>query len=143
MTAEEIGFHDSVAHSGEPYATNNWTTSQNGGQLSWSTAEYAQNPDANAIRWGTQYNFWFVTSAEPADGTAEIEIFETNGTAEITVSVPTGSDNPYDLNGDGLVNGADVGLFLSLWGDMGGPGDFNGDGIVNGADFGGLLAAWS
>ena len=142
VTAEEIGFHDSAAHSGEPYATNNWSSSQNGGRISWSTQEYAQNPDANAIRWATQYNFWFVTSAEPSDGTAEIEIFRTNGTAEITVSIPTGSGNPYDLNGDGVVNGADVGLFLAMWGEMGGPGDFNNDGIVNGADFGGLLAAW-
>ena len=27
----------------------------------------------------------------------------------------------YDLNGDGLVTGADIGLFLALWGDVGGP----------------------
>jgi hypothetical protein len=143
LIVEEMGFHDSVDRSGEPYATNKWVMTQNGGQASWNTDEYAQNPDANAIRWGTQYNFWFVTSAEPSDGTAEIEIFETNGMAEITVSVPTGSGNPYDLNGDGIVDGADVGLFLSLWGDLGGPGDFNDDGIVDGADFGSLLAAWS
>jgi hypothetical protein len=47
-----------------------------------------------------------------------------------------------DLNGDGLVDGADLGLLLANW-DGSGLGDLNGDGTVNGADLGILLAAWS
>jgi hypothetical protein len=47
-----------------------------------------------------------------------------------------------DLNGDGVVNGGDLGLMLVGW-DTAGPGDINGDGIVNGADLGLLLIAWS
>jgi hypothetical protein len=46
-----------------------------------------------------------------------------------------------DLNGDGVVNGADLGLLLGAWGSAG-PGDLNGDGTVNGADLGLLLGAW-
>ena len=46
-----------------------------------------------------------------------------------------------DLDGNGLVNGADLGLMLGAWGTAG-PGDLNGDGIVNGADLGLLLGAW-
>ena len=46
-----------------------------------------------------------------------------------------------DLNGDGVVNGADLGLLLGAW-DSAGPGDLNGDGTVNGADLGLLLGAW-
>jgi hypothetical protein len=48
---------------------------------------------------------------------------------------------PADLNGDGQVSGADVGLMLALWGEPG-PADLNGDGTTNGADVGLLLAAW-
>jgi hypothetical protein len=49
-----------------------------------------------------------------------------------------------DLNGDGIVNGADVGLFLAAWGTCDGcDADFNNDGIVDGADFGQLLIAWN
>ena len=48
---------------------------------------------------------------------------------------------PGDLNGDGQVNGADLGLMLAAWGTSG-PGDLNSDGVVNGADLGLLLAAW-
>jgi len=50
--------------------------------------------------------------------------------------------NPADLNGDGVVNGADLGILLSAWGQAG-PGDLNGDGTVNGADLGVLLSSWS
>ncbi|MCA9283964.1 MAG: hypothetical protein KDA22_02025 [Phycisphaerales bacterium] len=46
-----------------------------------------------------------------------------------------------DYNGDGVVDGADLGTLLALWG--GAEGDLNGDGIVNGADLGILLAFWS
>jgi 1,4-alpha-glucan branching enzyme len=46
----------------------------------------------------------------------------------------------FDLNGDWLVGGPDLGMVLAQWG---GPGtaDFNGDGIVGGPDLGMLLAA--
>ncbi len=51
-----------------------------------------------------------------------------------------------DLNGDGVVNGADLGLLLSAWGNctigFPCPADLDGDGLVGGADLGLLLAAW-
>ena len=47
-----------------------------------------------------------------------------------------------DLNCDGVVNGADLGILLAAWGTSG-PGDLNGDGIVDGADLGLLLTAWT
>ena len=52
-----------------------------------------------------------------------------------------------DLNLDGVVNGADLGLLLGAWGacpggTLGCLGDLNVDGVVNGADLGLLLGAW-
>ncbi|MCA9284127.1 MAG: right-handed parallel beta-helix repeat-containing protein [Phycisphaerales bacterium] len=48
-----------------------------------------------------------------------------------------------DLDGDGDVDGADLGILLGSWGPCGGcPADLNGDGQVDGADLGTLLAAW-
>ena len=47
-----------------------------------------------------------------------------------------------DLNGDGLVNGADLGILFSGWLQPG-PTDLDGDGTTNGTDMGLLLAAWS
>ena len=49
--------------------------------------------------------------------------------------------NPADLNGDGAVNGADLGLLLGNWGQAGAS-DLNGDGTTNGADLGLLLGSW-
>jgi hypothetical protein len=48
---------------------------------------------------------------------------------------------PADLNGDGVVDGADLGLLLAAW-STDGAGDLNDDDTVDGADLGLLLAAW-
>jgi hypothetical protein len=46
-----------------------------------------------------------------------------------------------DLNGDGVVDGADLGTLLSAWGSGDLLADLTGDRQVDGADLGGLLAA--
>lgn len=51
-----------------------------------------------------------------------------------------GNPCPEDLNDDGVVTGADLGLLLAAWGTDGA--DINGDGSTNGADLGLLLSAW-
>jgi len=48
-----------------------------------------------------------------------------------------------DLNCDGVVNGADLGILLSAWGTDALLPDLNNDGVVNGADLGLLLTAWT
>jgi hypothetical protein len=47
-----------------------------------------------------------------------------------------------DINRDGKVDGADLGLLLSGWGQAGAT-DLNQDGATNGADLGSLLSAWA
>jgi hypothetical protein len=52
-----------------------------------------------------------------------------------------------DLNLDGAVNGADLGILLGEWGPCVGTGwgcrgDLNRDGAVTGADLGILLGQW-
>lgn len=51
--------------------------------------------------------------------------------------------HPGDLNGDQLVNGQDLAIFLSAWGATSGPADINHDGIVNGNDLATLLSDWT
>lgn len=50
-----------------------------------------------------------------------------------------------DLNGDGVVNGADMGLLLAAWGPApaGTPADLDSDAVVGGGDLGLLLANWT
>ena len=48
-----------------------------------------------------------------------------------------------DLNLDGVVDGADLGIMLSWWGATGYPtGDLNRDGVIDGVDLGTLLGNW-
>lgn len=49
---------------------------------------------------------------------------------------------PGDLNGDGTVDGADLGLLLSDWDEYSGVANINGIGPVDGADLGILLSNW-
>jgi hypothetical protein len=47
-----------------------------------------------------------------------------------------------DLNGDGVVDGTDLGIQLSGWSNPG-RGDLNGDQVIDGIDLGMLLGAWT
>jgi hypothetical protein len=63
------------------------------------------------------------------------------GAGDLAITcTPFGDPCPEDLNGDGAVTGADLGLLLGGWATP--DADINGDGITNGADLGLLLGAW-
>ena len=50
---------------------------------------------------------------------------------------------PADLDGNGVVGGADLGRLLGAWGPCTDcPADINGDGLVSGTDLGAMLGAW-
>jgi hypothetical protein len=71
--------------------------------------------------------------------------FDDGSTGPFNVEIipPTAPACPADLNGDGAVNGADLGLMLGAWGVCPGcAADLNTDGVVNGADLGLLLGSW-
>lgn len=53
---------------------------------------------------------------------------------------PAAEPCPNDLNGDGVVGGADLAALLGAWGTAGG--DIDGDGDTDGADLASLLGAW-
>ncbi|MDG1361638.1 MAG: PHB depolymerase family esterase [Phycisphaerales bacterium] len=54
---------------------------------------------------------------------------------------PLNPPNPADLNGDGVVDAADLGLLIAAWGTA--KADLDGDGTTDSADIGILLVAWS
>lgn len=60
---------------------------------------------------------------------------------ELIFAVADESKCVEDLNDDGVVDGADLGILLSVW-NQSGVGDLDGSGAVDGADLGQLLAAW-
>ncbi|MFN0057613.1 MAG: hypothetical protein ACKVX7_04080 [Planctomycetota bacterium] len=83
-------FHDVFSHSGEPYATTDWTITPGAANIVWATQTHAANPNANAVRWDTMYNFRFTTNQPPMDGNATIGLFKpgTPSTVNFTTRVP-------------------------------------------------------
>jgi hypothetical protein len=97
-----IGFHAPPQHPGWPqdgtvgdagYSSTPWTVdSGDGSALTWSSETMAQNPNANAIRWGTLYNFRFDSSASPSASEATIGFFKTGSPVTVDVMAPFKSD---------------------------------------------------
>ena len=144
-SATNATFRDVSYHSGEPFDGTDWTFSATGNQAKWECPQsFAQNPNANALRWGTLYNFSFESNAEPTNGNAILGIFKTGATVSVAIKVPSSACGSGDLNCDGVVGGADLGLLLSAWGTCGSPcpADIDSNGVVNGADLGFLLSNW-
>ena len=57
-------------------------------------------------------------------------------------SLEPGIDCPGDLDGNGMVDGADFGLLLAAFNSTSSDADLDQDGTVTGADLGVLLSAW-
>ncbi|MBL9140501.1 MAG: hypothetical protein JNK53_01425, partial [Phycisphaerae bacterium] len=66
VVISNAGFRDIEYHSGDPYNSIDWTFTQSGGMGTWQcTQTFAANPNANALRWSTMYNFWFDANTAP------------------------------------------------------------------------------
>ncbi len=82
------------------------------------------------------------TIGQPDAGTMQGGSFALDGGFWAGVSTSPGAPPCVgDINGDGMVDGADLGLLLFAWGTPGAA-DLNGDGTIDGADLGLLLNAW-
>ena len=82
-----VGMHDVKHHSGEPYATTDWVTTVDAaaGLVSWSTSTYATDPNANALRWGTTFSFWFDADTAPRNAVQTLEMFAPGLPASVLV----------------------------------------------------------
>ena len=141
VTVTNQGFHDVDSHSGEPYSTVDWAMSVSGGNATWSTEAFATNPNANALRWGTTYNFRFDADAPPSFSQMTVGAFKVANSIGFNVYAPTAPTRPGDLNADGIVDGADLGILLFGWGGST-QSDINGDGTTDGSDLAILLGNW-
>ncbi len=146
VTVTNIGFHDVDYHSGEPYLPTDWVASVDGGMVSWSTDAFdPKNDVANALRWGTLYNFRFDADMPPMSATATIGLYRPGTPTDLSVSTlgPAAPPCPWDIDGDGFTVVPDLLSVLGSWGtNPGGPPDFDCDGVVAVPDLLALLANW-
>jgi hypothetical protein len=88
-----IGFHDVAYHDGDGIGSVNfdgtdWPATNGSASVDWATTIFAQNPSANALRWGTMYNFRFDANVGPSTGTLTLSTFKTVGTVAVQADVP-------------------------------------------------------
>jgi hypothetical protein len=94
-----IGFHAPPQHPGWPhdgtqgdagYSSAPWDATTTLNSITWSTETFATNPNANAIRWGTLYNFRFDSDQPPQSADATVGFFKTGSPVTVEIQAPSG-----------------------------------------------------
>ncbi len=149
VTITNAGFHSPPYHSGDGMGGVNfsgtpWATSMVSGNFVWSTNTEATDPNANALRWGTMYNFWFDADTAPTTANATLQLFKGGGFVNASVAAPEAGvvSCAADFDGDGNVGASDFAALLGSWGGSGIPQDLDGDGNVGSGDLALLLGSW-
>lgn len=99
LLVQSTGFYDVDYHSGDGnvLGTNfsgvDWPAAIAPDSIRWHTDDFATDPNANAIRWGTAYSFELVTNAAPAAQSIELELYR-DSTRGITVAPGVGPGVP-------------------------------------------------
>jgi hypothetical protein len=103
VNISNIGFHAPPQEPGWPndgtfnnqgYSSTPWTVTQASGSITWNTETFAQNQNANAIHWGTLYNFRFDADQPPQSANATVDFFKTGSPMTIAIQAPTGGATP-------------------------------------------------
>jgi len=99
-----IGFHAPPQHPGFPhdgtqgdagYSSAPWTVTQNANSITWTTETFAQNQNANAIRYGTMYTFdFYSTGPDSLTVPATVGYFKTGAPMTVAIQVPMGTTTP-------------------------------------------------
>ena len=101
IVLDNVGFHAPPQHPGfaqdgtqnnAGYSSTPWIFTTSFTSATWNCETFAQNQNANAIRFGTLYNFRFDSTAPPAETTANIGFFKTGSPISVKVQAPAQSD---------------------------------------------------
>ncbi len=103
-----IGFHDINHHSGEPWDGTDWVAVESGQTLTWSTTSFDIDPNANALRWSTLYNFRFEVNAPPEDSSVILGLFKPGQPQTIAIHTTTPQLTILDCNENGIADDCDV-----------------------------------
>jgi hypothetical protein len=103
VTVSNLGFHMPPQQPGYTFdgtmnnagfSTSAWTTDVLDAAVVWSSQTFAQNPNANAIRWGTLYNIRFDTNTPPVETSATVGFFKTGTPISVSVMGPSTVQGP-------------------------------------------------
>jgi hypothetical protein len=89
---QEPGFANDGTFNNQGYSSTPWTVTQASDSITWNTETIAQNQNANAIRWGTLYNFRFDSNQAPHTTTATVGFFKTGSPIPVVIEAPVLAD---------------------------------------------------
>jgi hypothetical protein len=130
-TVTDLTLRHPSSHSGEPFSNAAWTVGRTASALTFATVPFAQDMNANAIRWGTMYNFGFTSNAGPLTGTATLGLFKPGTISSIGapgVRVPSVAPCPSDVDGNASVEVNDLVAYLQRFEVGGASADLDDDG---------------
>lgn len=111
VVVSNIGFHAPRHHApelnAETYPNTPWAVSTTGAALTWATDSFAVDPLANALRWGTTYNFRFDANTPPQSVTASVGLFKT-GTLVNAATIGPSPVAFTDCNGNTIDDRCDL-----------------------------------
>lgn len=113
-SVSDVGFHDVNYHSGELWDSTDWTWDVTSSSITWTTVNYSENPNGNAIRWGTLYNFRFKTDVSPAVERVTLGLFKPGYPMWAQAEVLGPSVIIIDCNGNGIPDSIDIGDGASI-----------------------------
>ena len=121
----------------QDFSDADWRATDGGVVLTWATEDFATNESANAIRWGTLYNFRFDCDVPPESGQVQLGIFKPGTPAFVSVAAmtPILPHCPGDFNHDGGVDFFDYLDFVQAFSEQLPSADFNLDGVIDFFDY--------
>ena len=90
--AQHPGWANDGTHGDAGYSSTPWSFNETSYSATWNCEPFAQNQNANAIRWGTLYNFRFDSSSPPAISIGNIGFFKTGSPIAVQIQAPLQSD---------------------------------------------------
>ena len=87
---QEPGWSNDGTFNNQGYSGTPWTVNQGPDSITWSTETFAQNQNANAIRWGTLYNFRFDADQPPQNANATVGYLKTGSPMTVAIQAPAG-----------------------------------------------------
>ena len=87
---QEPGWANDGTLNNQGYSSQPWTFTQASGSITWNSETFAQNQNANAIRYATLYNFRFDADQPPQAASATVGFFKTGSPMMVAIQAPAG-----------------------------------------------------
>jgi hypothetical protein len=98
INLSNVGFHaptnpPGIANDGTinsaGYSNTPWAVNQSSSSISWKSDTVSADPNANALRWGTMYNFRFDSTQPPQSTYAVVGFFKSGAPIQVQIQGPT------------------------------------------------------